>query len=217
MTTAVLANPHGCFDSPTASNKYGDTPLEYMISQPSATVWNNVSSQSTVNKPNYRKPVVPDIDDVTTNTWLKSAFGVGYAAEKFRRLLEQLINSILIPYRNELAERICDLYQMAIEEDPESGGISGDSLNNFTKFMNSSKLKMLPSISLTEDNNIYASWKKGTGHVFSICFLPTGDVQFVVFIPNSQDPGKKTRVSGSTTIESLMQTVESNVRDWLMA
>ncbi len=214
MTTAEIAMPLECFDSPRPSNSYGDISLKYHLCRPSGSAWGVVATAVPAVVPRVCETRSHSYADVTTNTCLNSA--QDYAAEKFKGLLNLLIKAMFLPCQTDLVKRLIELYKEANEDETDNVGISDESLYNFIKFIKSASIRVLPAVSLTSDNFIYASWRKDSGHVFSVHFLPSGDTQFVVFIPNTQNPNKKTRISGITTTERLLQTVESNVRDWLM-
>jgi hypothetical protein len=135
-------------------------------------------------------------------------------------LVQELIYRIkisrLIPYRENLANRLLALYYDAKEEDPECVGIAAESLRSFNDFIHLHTNLKRPIISLTPDNNIYASWRDEQNRVFSIHFLPNADVRFVMFKPNVKRPGRKIRVSGSATIDTLMETVDPDcLEKWI--
>ena len=123
-----------------------------------------------------------------------------------------------ITYQERLVDRLFTLFNDAREEDPASPGIAVGSLRNFYSFFQlQTKLKR-PIISLTPDDNIYASWRSEQNSVFSVHFLPTNeDVRFVILKPNNMHSKKQIRHSGTATIDTLMKEVESsNVRDWIL-
>jgi len=124
----------------------------------------------------------------------------------------------VIPWGS-LANRLLVLYNDAKEEDADSPGIALGSIRhfyNFLQFHTHTNLKC-PIISLTPDNNIYASWKEGRNRVFSVHFLPRGDVRFVIFKPNNKHPERQIRVSGTATTDTLMEMVTPNgLWDWIV-
>ncbi len=111
-----------------------------------------------------------------------------------------------IPDRSNIAKRLLDLFQYSKEDDPDFIGIREGSLKSFYNFLCSYTNLKSPSISLTPDNNIYASWKGENGRVFSIHFLADSDVRFVIFTPNKKHYDRMTRTSGATTFDMLMET-----------
>jgi len=132
-----------------------------------------------------------------------------------QELIYRIKISRLIPYRENLANRLLDLYYYAKEEDPECVGIAAESLRSFNDFIHLHTNLKRPIISLTPDNNIYASWRDNN-RVFSIHFLPNADVRFVMFKPNDIHPERKIRVSGSATIDTLMETLAPHsLEEWI--
>lgn len=122
-----------------------------------------------------------------------------------------------IPYREALVNRILTLFKDAKEEDELSIGISPGSLRNFYYFLCAHSDLKRPQISLTPENNIYASWKAGNDKVFSVHFLPNEDTRFVVFAPNNRQPERPIRISGIATVDVLMNVVEPHgVKNWAM-
>lgn len=130
--------------------------------------------------------------------------------EKVQELIFKFKTSPRISHGESIATRLLDLFHGEKGEDPLSLGISDGSLQNFYNFLISfvtlNKMKT-PSISLTPENNIYASWRFEEGRLFSIHFLPGGDIRFVVFKPNERHPDRKIRVSGTATSDTIMETV----------
>ena len=108
------------------------------------------------------------------------------------------------------------MFKDAKEEDPDSLGIAAGSLRNFYYFLHLHTNLKRPAISLTPDYNIYASWRGERNRVFSVHFLPNGDVRFVIFKPNDRHPGRQIRLSGIATSDILMETVAPDgVSDWI--
>lgn len=122
-----------------------------------------------------------------------------------------------ISYREKLANRLLTLFNDAKEEDTASFGIAVDSLRNFYNFIHLHTNLKYPNISLTPDDNIYISWRNEHNRVFSVLFLPNGeDARFVIFKPNNRHPKLQIRISGTTTTDILLETVESyDVLDWI--
>ncbi|MCP4270214.1 MAG: hypothetical protein GY777_32340 [Candidatus Brocadiaceae bacterium] len=121
-------------------------------------------------------------------------------------------------YHERLVSRLFTLFNDAREEDPVSPGIAVGSLRNFYNFIQLHTNLKCPSLSLTPDNNIYASWRSEHNLVFSVHFLLTnGDVRFVILKPNDMHSKKQICHSGTATIDTLIEEVESsNVRDWIL-
>lgn len=108
------------------------------------------------------------------------------------------------------------LFYDAKEEDPTNLGISAESLRNFYKFILLHTNLKCPTISLTPDYNIYASWRGEQKRIFSVHFLPNRDVHFVIFIPNVRHPERQIRISGAVTTDILMDTTAPyHICDWI--
>ena len=133
-----------------------------------------------------------------------------------QELLFQIRKSLSITYHESLANRILILFNDAKEEDPDCLGIAAESLRNFYNFFRLHTNLKCPTISLTPDYNIYASWRGEQNRVFSVHFLPNGDARFVIFKPNDRHPGRQIRLSGLATTDVLMETVApDSVSDWI--
>lgn len=136
--------------------------------------------------------------------------------EQVQELIFRIKTSFFIPYSERLANRLVTLFKDAKEEDPTCPGISVGSLRYFYNFLQLHTNLKCPTISLTPEYNIYASWRDDQKRVFSVHFLPNGDVRFVIFKPNDRHPERKIRISGITTTDFLMETVAPyGVWDWI--
>lgn len=134
-----------------------------------------------------------------------------------QELIFRIKRSEFISYRKGLANRLLALFNDAKEEDPDCVGITSGSLRNFNNFLNLHTNVKCPTISLTPDYNIYASWRGEQNRVFSIHFLTNEDVRFVIFKPNDRHPKRKIRVSGVATSDILMEIVESyRIENWIL-
>ncbi len=128
-------------------------------------------------------------------------------------LIFRIRKSRLIQCREILANRFVKLLHDAKEED---SGITVDSLRNFYNFFQLNTNLKCPTVSLTPDYNIYASWRSEKGQLFSVLFLPGGDTRFVIFKPNDLHPERQIRISGTATADILMETVAPyGVPDWI--
>jgi hypothetical protein len=120
-----------------------------------------------------------------------------------------------IPYCQRLAERLLSLFNDAKEEDPSSLGIAAGSLHDFYYFLRLHNNLKYPSIFLTPDENIYASWKSGRNRVFSVKFLSNNEVRFVIFKPNKNYPEHTVRFYGTATADTLMDEIFTDSLDWI--
>ncbi|MGB7293746.1 MAG: hypothetical protein WBD99_16370 [Thermodesulfobacteriota bacterium] len=136
--------------------------------------------------------------------------------KKVQELIFRIRTSLSIPYREMLANRLLTLFNDAKEEDPASVGIAVGSLRNFYDFLRTHTNLTCPVLSLTPDNNIYASWRGEHNRMLSVHFLTNGDVRFVMFSPNFHHPEKQIRISGIATTDTLMETVaRDGLLDWI--
>jgi len=136
--------------------------------------------------------------------------------KKVQELIFRTRSSLSIPYRQSLANRLLTLFNDAKEEDPASFGIAVGSLRNFYSFLRLHTNLKCPIITLTPDYDIYASWRSEQNRVFSVHFLPNGDVHFVIFKPNYRHSERQIRISGTATTDTLMETVTPNgLWDWI--
>jgi len=149
-------------------------------------------------------------DPITQATLLKSE------EDQVQEFIFRIKRSRTISYRDSLANRILTLFYDAKEEDPDCIGIAVESLRNFYNFIHLYTDIKCPTISLTPDNNIYASWRGENNRVFSIHFLTNADVRFVIFKPNDRHPERKIRISGLATPDILMETMTPyRIKGWI--
>ncbi len=130
--------------------------------------------------------------------------------EEVNELIRWIRAFTFIPSRVNISKRLQILFNDAKEEDPFHVGIEVESLRTFYSFLQLHNNLKYPAITLTPDNNIYASWRGEEGRLFSVLYLPNGNVRFVRFVQNSKHPELKIRVSGLTTVDMLMETASPN-------
>jgi len=121
-----------------------------------------------------------------------------------------------IPFRERMVNRLVVLMQDAQEEDNAILGITVGSLRSFYNFIHLHKGLKFPDISLTPDNNIYATWKSQNNRIFSLHFLPTGDARFVILKPNDRHPEKQIRTTGTSTVDIIMDLLKPfGLEEWV--
>jgi hypothetical protein len=119
-------------------------------------------------------------------------------------------------YNVKLAARLSELEQLVQEEEQESRGIDIGSLQHFVELLEAHPELRCPVVSTTPDRYIYVSWKSGKDRVFSIHFFPDGRVRFVIFHPNEKHPGDVIRVSGTATVDVVINiSTPHGVLDWI--
>ena len=136
--------------------------------------------------------------------------------DETKNLITRIRSNSLLLCREQLANRLAELFSASKEEDLDSVGINADSLRSFNTLLASYPKLKCPEISLTPDNDIYISWKREQDKLFSVHFFPNGDSRFVLFFPNDLHPGRSIRISGLTTTDKLIETVSfQSVLDWI--
>jgi len=136
--------------------------------------------------------------------------------EEVQHIILSIRTSLSVTSREDVANRLVELFSDAREEDPESLGISSGSLRNFYNFLLAYPTLKCPTITLTPSCTIYASWRLGQNRLFAVDFLENEDILFVVFKPNDRHPERSIRLSGSVTIDVLKDTVEGCAAwDWI--
>jgi hypothetical protein len=212
-----------------ASPAYGNEFLTdtYQSNQPSSGAWGKILKPppGTWHKKYYccntptanKESLVVFISDWPEKTDSSTQGNLLYSAdEQVQELIFQIKTSLFIPYMERLANRLIILFNDAKEEDPTCPGISAGSLRYFYNFLQLHTNLKCPTISLSPEYNIYASWRDGQKRVFSIHFLPNGDVRFVIFQPNDKHPERQIRISAIATADILKDMVApSGVWDWI--
>lgn len=171
-------------------------------------------------KPYWPTPAVSEESQEVLRSGLKEdAFTQADLLDREEDKVQELISRIMtLPSIScrKLANRLHTLFNDAKEEDPTSIGIAIGSIFNFYNFFRLQSNLKCPTISLTPEYNIYASWRAERNRVFSVHFLPSGDIRFVVFKPNDRHPERQIRLSGTATTDILKETVAPyGVWDWI--
>lgn len=111
------------------------------------------------------------------------------------------------PFAKRLAKRLEFLVEVSQEEYPHQAPITPQSLQDFVRYLQSVPNLVYPDVVLTLNGNIRAQWREAKTRHFAVEFLGEDDVRFVVFAPDPKHPGKTTRVSGLSSVDSLMELV----------
>ena len=134
--------------------------------------------------------------------------------DKINRSLVSVRRNTKISYAQRLADRLRDLYESVLE-DPDEDPILPDSLINFLYFLSETPGLRYPEVSLTPTNEIRAQWRTAPNRHFAVSFSSMGDARFVIFKPNSDDPDRIDRLSGITSIATLIETTRPyRVLEW---
>ena len=135
-------------------------------------------------------------------------------ADKINRSLVSITYNKNISYAQRLADRLRDLYESVLE-DPDEEPLTPGSLINFIHFLSETPGLRYPEVSLTPTNEIRAQWSTTPNRHFAVSFSSIGDARFVIFKPNSDDPDRIDRLSGITSIATLIETTRPHrVLEW---
>jgi len=118
-------------------------------------------------------------------------------------------------FAGRLAARLNDLYESSQEEFPDQQPMSSRSLQDFLTLIRSVPGITHPQIVLTYEGNIRAEWTKSHTKHFAVEFLGDNRTKFVIFAPDTNNPYRINRVSGFSTLASLLEIAfPYNVLSW---
>ncbi len=137
--------------------------------------------------------------------------------ETVEEVIWKALSILRIPERGKLAHRLLEIQKEIQEEnEPICPGISISSLKSFLSFLKSNEDLRYPLMSASPEGNIYASWKREPGYVFSIHFLQEDNVRFVLFRPNEKHARQMIRISGSATTDVVLEIARAHgIRTWV--
>jgi hypothetical protein len=110
------------------------------------------------------------------------------------------------PYHARLSERIKHL-AVAFADDYDGGQLSARSMEGLIDFLESTPPSGYPGLTLTPAGDCYAEWRGLQGRKVAIEFLDSGDARYLVFRPNPKHPHRIDRLTGTTTIDALAETM----------
>lgn len=64
--------------------------------------------------------------------------------------------------------------------------------------------ELLPGLALTYEGEIVAEWRRSSDEKLVLAFLNLEDLKFMFFYPDSVDPARIRRISGSGSVESFL-------------
>ena len=138
-----------------------------------------------------------------------------FVHEKIYEIIKFLNDQINMTFSKQLANRIQFLFEASKEEYPDEVAILPESLKNFVSFLQSVPNFRYPDVVLSPVKNICTQWRTAPNRHFSVEFLPTGDVRFVIFSPDPMHPDKTNRISGIVSVDSLMRTAQPHgIQSW---
>lgn len=130
-------------------------------------------------------------------------------------LIVYVEDQLKVPFNVRLARRLDQLVEMSREDFPYQAPILPQSLQDFIDFLQSAPNLAYPDVVLTPHGNIRTEWRKGRNQHFAVEFMGEGEVRFVVFAPDAKHSEKITRVSGLTSVDSLMDLTSAyGVLEW---
>lgn len=130
-------------------------------------------------------------------------------------LIVYVREQLKVPFNEQLARRLDQLVETSREDFPYQAPILPQSLQDFIDFLQSAPNMAYPDVVLTPHGNIRTEWRKARNQYFAVEFMGEGDVRFVVFAPDSRHFEKITRISGLTSVDSLMDLARPySVLDW---
>jgi hypothetical protein len=128
--------------------------------------------------------------------------------ESVEEIIWRVGTTFAVGYKAKLAARLTELQRAVQEDEPDGHGITAKSLQRFTELLKAYPTLKCPIISVTPEQNIYASWKAGPNRLFSVHFLPDGNARFVIFCPNDKHPNETIRLSGTATVDVLINLAQ---------
>jgi hypothetical protein len=135
--------------------------------------------------------------------------------ESIEQIIWRIGTAFSARYGAKLAARLAELQTVVQEEEADGSGITVESLQHFFEFLKAHPTLRCPALSVTPERNIYASWKSGANRVFSVHFLPDGNVRFVIFCPNDKHSGETIGLTGAATVDVLISVAEPHgVLSW---
>jgi len=135
--------------------------------------------------------------------------------ETVEEIIWRVATTLSVRYRTKLTVRLSELQKAVQEEELDGRGITVGSLQHFVELLKAYPSLRCPTVSVTPDRNIYATWKSGSDRVFSIHFLPDGRIRFVIFCPNDKHSGETIRLSGAATVDVILDIAKPHgVLNW---
>lgn len=137
--------------------------------------------------------------------------------QEINALLEQIHDCCDPALGQGLVSRLGFLRGVLKEEEGPHADLSPESLRGLLLFVLRLVRVRLPEISLTPECDVYLRWKKDTSRLFAVHFLGHRMVRFVAFAPNPRHHGIVDRLSGTATVDTVLQTADRScsVLEWI--
>ncbi len=134
---------------------------------------------------------------------------------QIRRQIRSLRAGSLLIYGERLARRLEFLLEAMEEEGEAWSEDSPESLRTMLLFLQSVPNFRYPTVTITPSATFRAQWTADPNAHLAVDFLPNGQVRFVVFCPDPRHSDRIRRVSGITSWENVINTVEPyKVHHW---
>jgi hypothetical protein len=121
-------------------------------------------------------------------------------------VLDEFARTSNYPERLEVVSKLQRLLA-AFQEERGGAAYSFESLQLFLAFMALGPRCRVPSLSITGDGNIYASWRAGPDRLFSVHFDPAGRIRYVKFYPDPNTVGMTARSYGFASLREIVATL----------
>lgn len=136
--------------------------------------------------------------------------------DKIKNLIEHLRRWVDTPFAERIAKRLEFLIEASQEEEPEELPISPESLRNFIGFLQTTANLKYPDVVLTPSHDIWAEWSTAPNRHFAVEFLPNDKARFVIFAPDANNVENIIRLSGISSVDSLMVTAKPHgILNWI--
>jgi hypothetical protein len=113
------------------------------------------------------------------------------------------VQSTQIRYRDKLGARLEDLLR-AYQDDYEGHSLSAGAIDALAMFLSANLHFRRPRITATPSGDLYAEWTGPGDLLLGVRFTESGEVQYVIFAPNTLHKGRIDRMSGTTTADTLI-------------
>ena len=123
--------------------------------------------------------------------------------------LAELMSRLLatqLPFKNRLMDRIAQLVS-TFSEDYDGLQLSTRSVAGLIDFLEAAPRSGYPDLTLTPAGDCYAEWRGSEGRKVTIEFLDSGEARYLLFRPNPRHPHRIDRLTGTTTIDALAETM----------
>jgi hypothetical protein len=94
-------------------------------------------------------------------------------------------------------------------QDEEGVRINDTSIHSFISFWKDGHHLKPPELIVSTSGNLMAQWRIDERHLFLVHFLNTESVRYVAFLPNSTEPAKLARLSGTVPLSAILNTAKT--------